>query len=265
MKTTIYYFTATGNCLDVAQNIQKSLEETELISIPALNNNKIVTPTSEKIGFVFPVYDYGIPLAVKDFLNKLNLCNVNYVFAVVTCNCFPGLALDRVDSILKEKEKKLNSGFVIKMPGNYIAMYGANSEKTQKKKFKQKDKKIITIIDCVRNCKDYGIEKSKFIIDRLLAPKLEKLIDNFPAQDSNFWVDNNCTGCGICSQVCAFDNIKIIDGKPQWHHKCQQCFACIHLCPKASLQIGKSSMNRKRYKNPNVSLQDIINSNNLLK
>ncbi|AKN31374.1 4Fe-4S ferredoxin [Clostridium carboxidivorans P7] len=265
MKTTIYYFTATGNSLDVARSIEESLEETELISIPKLSNHEIVTPATKKVGFVFPVYDYSIPLVVKDFLSKLDLSNTSYIFAAVTCNFLPGLALDKVGSILKEKKKKLNSGFVIKMPGTYIAMYGANSEKTQIKKFKQKDKKVITIIDCIKNCKDHGIEKSKLIIDRLLAPKFEKSMDNFSTKDSSFCVDDNCIGCGICSKVCAFDNIKIIDGKPNWQHKCQQCFACIHLCPKTSIQIGKNTVNKKRYKNPNVSMQDIISANSSLK
>lgn len=261
MENTLYYFTATGNCLDVAKNIKKSMPKTEIISIPKTFNKKIILPTTEKLGIVVPVYCYDIPLSVKEFLNKLDLTNVNYIFAMVTCNFLPGLALEKIDDILKSKGKKLNSGFIIRMPGNYLPVYGANSPSTQKKKFHSKEVKLAKILDNIKKGNDCGIEKSKVIIDRLLTPKMSKISEKFYNMDRNFWVNEECTGCGLCSKVCAFDNIKLIDGKPVWQHNCHQCMACIQLCPKLSMQVGKKSINKKRYKNPNVSVQEIVESN----
>jgi ferredoxin/flavodoxin len=260
MKTIIYYFTATGNCLNVSRNIQKSLKDSELISIPSLSGQPAVKPEATRFGIVFPVYDYTIPLVIRDFIKKMDISYVSYIFAVCTCNFLPGLALEHIDDLLKEKGSKLNSGFIIRMPGNYISMYGANSIKTQEKKFRDSNKKIITITDYITKNKDYGLDKSKFIIDRLLAPKFQKSMESFYTMDKNFSVDNNCNHCGICQKVCAFDNILMVNSKPQWQHKCQQCFACIELCPKTSIQIGKATVNRKRYKNPEITLQDIIQS-----
>lgn len=243
MKTTIYYFTATGNCLDVARDIQKSLGETNIVSISSLGNEDRMIASTDRIGLVFPVYYYGIPLVVRDFLKKLDATNVKYAFAVATCNFLPGLALEQVDNLLKEKGKKLDAGFIIRMPGNYIVSFDANSQKTQEKKFREKNSKIKTIIDCIRDEKDYGIEKSKLMTDRILAPKMQKSIENFHTMDRNFWVDEKCNGCGTCKNVCAFNNIEMTDGKPQWQHQCQQCFACIQWCPKKSIQIGKKTVN----------------------
>ncbi|MCX7711585.1 MAG: EFR1 family ferrodoxin [Clostridia bacterium] len=260
MKTTLYYFTATGNCLDVARNIQKTVGDTDLLSIPPLVRQTSIVPETNCIGLVFPVYDYGVPLVVREFLDKLDVTNVAYVFAVITCNFLPGLALERVDELLKKKGKKLNSGFIIRMPGNYIVMYGANPGWMQRYKFNRGKKKVIKIAEFVNNRKDYGVEKSRAFIDRVLAPKMEKYIAEFNTRDEKFWIDERCNGCGICQKVCAFDNIRIVDGKPQWQHQCQQCFGCIHLCPKAAVQIGKSTEKKKRYRNPSVTLQDIIKS-----
>lgn len=262
MENTIYYFTATGNCLDVAKNIEKSLPKTEIISIPQTFNEKTISLTSEKLGIVVPVYCYDIPVSVKEFLNKLDLTNVKYIFAIVTCNFLPGRALEKIEDILKSKGKKLNSGFIVRMPGNYIPVYGANSPNSQKKKFDNKKVKLTKILEYVKESKDFGVEKSKFIIDRLMSSKMSKMSEKFYCMDKNFWVNKDCTGCGICSKVCAFDNIKMVNGKPEWQHNCQQCMACIQLCPNLSMQVGKKSINKKRYRNPNVSVQEIINANN---
>jgi Pyruvate/2-oxoacid:ferredoxin oxidoreductase delta subunit len=46
--------------------------------------------------------------------------------------------------------------------------------------------------------------------------------------------------------------------RPRWHHRCEQCFACIHWCPVAAIQIrGRPTAKRGRYHHPNVSLEDI--------
>lgn len=265
LNTSIFFFSATGNCLEIVQDIQNSLGDVKGIFMPSQMKKEVIKPTTRRVGFVFPVYYYGIPLVVRDFIKKLDLSDVEYAFAVATCNFLPGLALEKVDELLKEKGRKLNSAFFIRMPGNYIPMYSANSPKTQENKFKKKAKKISFIVDCIRNNRARKIEKSKFIFDRLLAPKMQKYIDKFYEMDYHFWVDEKCNGCGICQRVCAFNNIEMKEGNPDWQHKCQQCFACIHLCPKASIQIDKKTMNKKRYKNPNITITDLVNlTNNFL-
>ncbi|MDP4089210.1 MAG: EFR1 family ferrodoxin [Bacillota bacterium] len=258
MGTTLYYFSATGNCLDVARDIQKSLGNTEIAFIPPLVRQASLKPVTEKVGFVFPVYDFGIPLVLRDFLNKLDITDVEYIFAVATCNYMPGLTLEAADEILKGKGARLNSGFIIRMPGNYIPIYGANSQRTQDKKFRRKAVRIGIIANYVRSNTDRGLEKSNLIIDRLLAPQMQKNIYKFYSMDRNFRADEKCSGCGLCQRICAFDNISIEEGKPQWRHRCQQCLACIHVCPKSSIQFGKRSGNKKRYRNPKVTVNDLI-------
>ena len=63
-KNIIFYFSGTGNCLDMARNIAAVLGDTDLVSLrnyPALTD----TGDAERVGFVFPCYGGGAP---ADFL-----------------------------------------------------------------------------------------------------------------------------------------------------------------------------------------------------
>ena len=72
MKTIIYYFSGTGNSLKVAKDIATQLDDTEIIQI-CKGNMEINNTISNKIGIIFPVYVSGMPLLVKEFIEKLKI------------------------------------------------------------------------------------------------------------------------------------------------------------------------------------------------
>ncbi len=257
MTTTIYYFSATGNSFEVAKNLSDRLEGARLESlVPLASIDNICCEGT--VGLVFPVYDWNLPSVVREFLTRLDVSKIQYFFAVATCNYLPGCSLDTIKTILEEKKRKLNAGFVIRMPGTYLPMYGANSLRTQNRKFRAKNKKVDRIAQIVLNGQDTRIERSPVGIDRLFAPAMSRNMDQFSEKDRSFSVDPGCSGCGICAKVCPFGNIEIKSNRPDWLHRCSQCFACIHLCPKNCIQIGSGTRNKKRYQNPNVPLTEII-------
>lgn len=258
MNTTIYYFSATGNSLDVARELAQKTGA-KLKSLAPFSYRE-ETAEDETVGIVFPVYDWNMPYVVRDFVRMLGVSKARYFFAVATCNYLPGRALISMKKELIAKGKTLNAGFVVNMPGTYLPMYGANPEKMQQIKFAAMRKKTDFIAKTVLAGKNRRMDKSPLLIDRLLASKMEKHMDNFPAKDREFVVEPGCNGCGTCASVCPFGNIVMEEKKPVWLHKCQQCLACIHLCAKECIQIGSKTKNRKRYKNPNVTLRDLIAS-----
>jgi NAD-dependent dihydropyrimidine dehydrogenase PreA subunit len=258
MKTTIYYFTGTGNSLEVAKDLGALLAAEEPQPIAALRDQETVTPEGETIGLVFPVYDWNMPAIVERFIKRLDLTGVNYIFAVATCNFLPGGALDRLDLLLRESGKKLSGGFVIRMPGNYLCLYGANSERIQRWKFRRKDAAVKRIAELVSSGREARIEHPGLLFDRLFAHKFYKEPNTINQCDQSFWVDpERCTRCGICQKVCPVQNIEYVNGTPQWLHGCEQCFACIQLCPKEAIQYGKNTEGRKRYKNPRITMADL--------
>lgn len=100
MNTTIFYFSATGNSLNIARNIADKLGNCELIPIAkAIRNEKISTNTS-RIGFIFPVFAWGMPRIVEEFVNKLNINNNAYIFAVASCVAIQGNTLKDLKNTL---------------------------------------------------------------------------------------------------------------------------------------------------------------------
>ena len=90
---------------------------------------------------------------------------------------------------------------------------------------------------------------------RVLA---DKFYDN--TFEKNFSVDNNCNGCKTCERVCPVNNIKV-EKMPVFNNNCQHCLSCIHNCPKRSISLKKEK-NKARFINANVTLKEIIDSNN---
>lgn len=257
MKTTIYYFSGTGNSLKVAKDLASIMIDTELIPIAKIWQEESILPHSNKIGFIFPLYFYGCPLIIIDFLNKLDLSNTDYIFAVITSHGGgSGATLSQINKILRKYSKSLDAGFSIRMPGNYIPMYDIASKQAHNLDFERANDKIDFIADII-NKNGREIQKETLSV-------IGKLFNNFFCNrvnkaDSKFFADDRCNSCEICETVCPVNNINMINGRPEWQHKCQRCLACIHFCPQEAIQFGKKTARRKRYHHPEIIANDIIN------
>ncbi|MCX5705192.1 MAG: EFR1 family ferrodoxin [Candidatus Omnitrophica bacterium] len=258
MTTTIFYFTGTGNCLKVARDLAKALDDTKITSISKVLNGEIDLST-DRIGIIYPVYMFGMPLIVSRFIKKLSLAKDKYIFAIATYGGMPGGSLGQTARELKAIGLKLSAGFGIAMPGNYTPLYGAIDKNKQKSMFVKETKRIVEIASIIREKKDAKIEENNFLTNAIFSGLIYKASSpKIPYMDKDFWSDDKCNSCGTCVKVCPVNNIKLFDKKPAWMHKCEQCFACLQWCPKEAIQYGKNTATRTRYHHPEIKLQDII-------
>lgn len=246
----IYYFTGTGNSLQIAEDIAEKIDNTKVAKIAEYNGQKLECDT---LGIVFPVYNWGIPLIVGHFLDNLKVSPDTYIYAAANFNCVPGKTLDQCNQKLEAKNLSLSAGFLIPMPGNYIPMYGAINDKRQRKLFQKEKNKVEYIAANVSCRKKLKIEKSHLIFDRLFSKAMYKEVYNFPKADVNFIVSDDCISCGKCAKMCLVNNIEMKDGKPVWQHHCEMCMACIQYCPKCAIEYGDKTKGKTRYQNPNVN------------
>lgn len=258
MKTAIYYFSGTGNSLKVARDIASGLESAELIPIAKCIDQESINCSADKIGVIFPVYIWGMPLIVVDFVKKLKTEKDAYIFGVTTCGGMAAGTMKQLDTLLEEKSLKLSAGFVIKMPGNYTPMYGAPADVKQNKMFDKESLKIKEIVEVVNNSGEGPVESDFFLLNMIFSGLIYKAgSKNIPKMDKSFWVDENCNHCGTCAKVCPVNNIEMEEGSPKWQSKCEQCLACLQWCPSEAIQFGKKTPGRKRYHHPEISLADI--------
>lgn len=250
-ENVIFYFSGTGNSYQVAKDLSDKLTNCEVVNIADVGDNNF--NDVEKVGIVFPTYFWGIPNIVKKFLSEIKIGKNTYTYAIATCGGTPGASLYQIDDILKMRNKRLDAGFYILMPENYILMYNADSPEKQEALFKNEKERVNTIAKAIEAREHNRFEHSKYLVDRLMGKQINQfVVRKYPEKDSGFQVSDACVGCGRCQRACSVRNIEMVDGKPEWQHHCEFCMGCLQSCPENAINWKKKTQRRNRYYNPNV-------------
>lgn len=249
----VFYFSATGNCLSVAKRIGGNL-----ISIPQVIDSERLEYKDDVVGLVFPIYALRPPKMVRRFLEKVKL-EAEYTFAVGTYGNLPGAAMLNAQKLAKERGNRFDYAEHLLMVDNYLPMFYIDKE-IEKLPQKGTEEAISRIINDIGNRRHMQANASWGW--KLITSALAFMADLAPTgkQAKSFIVNDQCTRCGICSQVCPAKNIRVAD-KVEFGDQCEECLACAHLCPQNAIHL-KSERSSKRWLNPAVSLKEIIAANN---
>lgn len=218
MSTILHYFSGTGNSLAIARNLAAALGDTALVAIPRTLREPGAggNDTADAVGIVFPVYVWGPPRIVIDFINSRKWHNVPYLFAVCTCGGFPGGTLILLKNALSARGGNLQAGFSIVMPGNYTALYGAMAEARQQKLFERARARIVEIAATIKARRAGPVQKSFCLVNWLTGLLYKFGRPKLKTADTRFRVMATCKHCGLCARVCPRHNIDLKDGQPQW-------------------------------------------------
>lgn len=167
-----------------------------------------------------------------NFINKLEPAKANYIFAICTCGAIPMGTLLQVRKQLGTRGLILAAGFSIQMPGNYLVKYGAFTVEMQKKLFNKEKAKVETIVKMIKNQQANKIERNNSLINGIGNLIYQLMLPKFPKLDQNF-------------------------RRPIWQGNCEHCLACIQWCPTEAIQYGAGTINRKRYRHPEVLVGEI--------
>lgn len=249
---TTFYFTATGNCLYVAKRIGG-----DLYSIPQMMKDDKREFEDDAIGFVFPCYGFGVPRMVIDFIQRSKF-KANYFFAIMTYGNIAAAGLNHLEEVGSKANIQFNYTNEVLMIDNYLPGFKIEDqlEKENSKKIEEQLNQIVRDISCRQNKL-----KRKGTASVVISKAIHKLFvtNKYDVGDKKFIVQDNCNGCKVCEQVCPKNNIKV-ETKPEFLHKCDLCYACIHHCPQRAIHL-KSERSEARFINQHVKLKEIIDAN----
>ena len=217
----IFYFSGTGNSKWIANQLSKEQKE-ELFFIPdALKNGALEfsLQADEKIGFVFPIYSWGPPEIVLNFVRQLSLRGYKrqYLFFVCSCGDDTGLT----------QQVLAKAGFSVTMPNNYVLLPGFDVDNKE-----LEEKKLADAVSTVSKI-NASISKREelflchegsmpFIKTRIINP----LFNRFQMSPKHFYATDACIGCKRCEKSCPVEN---------------------------AVQYGKRTKDKGQYFNPNQS------------
>lgn len=260
----IYYFTGTGNSLQVAKELQRRIPQAKLIPIMSLLNKEVIEVHGDTVGFIFPLHAFTVPFPVEAFLKKISFKSDPYLFAISTRGGAPCKVFRDINRYLKKQGKKLDANFFIDMPNNYLLSFPLPTS-TEINDLEKEMHSRVELIQKIVLHKEKCLEKDphrNFVLEKILFP-LIKLItrgSRYGNLEKKYYSDSKCTGCKTCEKVCPSGKITVIDGKPVWQNDipCTFCFACIHYCPAQAIQVKKSKTAEKgRYSHPQITAAEI--------
>ena len=249
----IFYFSGTGNSRWVAQTVATTFSEkiVEIGQAVTSNTTLFALEENERVGFVFPVYSWGVPPIVKQFIQRLAFENYSnqLIYGIFTCGDECGYTNRQFLKLLTSKGWKCHHIYSVQMPNNYIVLPKFDIDDKVLQDRKKKDaipilNEIIAAISADKKMDCYIKGSMSFLKSKILYP----LFCTFLISSKSFYFTDRCIGCEICAEKCSVGNILIENKRPVWKNdNCTQCLACIHYCPERAIEFGKATINKGRY------------------
>lgn len=242
----IFYFSATGNTRHAARRIADETGDRIISVTDCLKNNifDFSLSSGETLGFACPVYNFGLPVTVIDFIEKMNIIgSCGYAFTLVTLGGFSGGASKMLKDKLNQKGIKTDACFSVLMPDTWTPAYDLSDRKKVAETNRRADIKISRIIKQIS-------KKARGNFDYRKIPFGDKFYGGYEnlRRTATLSVDENCIGCGLCEKQCPVNAIDIRSGKPVWvKEKCAMCLGCLHHCPAFAIQRGENTKIHGQY------------------
>lgn len=219
----VFYFTATGNSLYVA----KQLDETRISIAQAVHDREKIY-TADKIGIVCPVFGHEVPPLVREFLTKSTF-QTDYFYVILTYGNRHGGAAELTRQMMGALGIHLSYINVVLMADNFLPGFDMNEQRALDKKV---DGQIKRIVQDIASRKEYAapVTDADRAVHREYLDRMAGMPDNVFSRA--YRITDECIGCGICTKVCPKKCLHMEEQKSVWNPEgCMMCMACIHACP----------------------------------
>jgi ferredoxin len=214
-----------------------------------LDFNQIIT-SNEIIGFCYPIYGSRVPRIMREFAIKyMEFLKNKKIIIFCTQLIFSGDGARAFVDIFPKKYLEVIYAEHILMPNNVCNLFILPLENINKinKYITKAETKIKNIC---KNINNGVIKKRGFnIFSRILGlhqglfmPIIEKI------SLKKVWINNDCTKCGLCINICPMKNFEYINGNITHKYNCTICYRCINKCPQKAIMVFIRTKVKKQYK-----------------
>lgn len=245
----ILFFSGTGNSRYVAQAIG-TITGDKVVSINELikNGSESILRSEYPYVFVCPTYAWRIPRVVESFIKETHFTGSDRAYFILTCGDDIGNAAHFVKIICNDKGLVFCGLAAVVMPENYIAMFNVPNKTQAEAIIQEANTHIRDIANHIESGQVWLREKVTplgWLKSCIVTPAFYFAF----VSARGFYSTNSCINCGKCAELCPLNNIKLLDGKPQWGKNCTHCMACICGCPSEAIEYKNTSKGKPRYYN----------------
>lgn len=246
----ILFFSGTGNSEHAARKLSEFLGDSLLSINQRLQEKSLKKIHSERpLVFVCPTYAWRMPRLVEQWIERVTFTGNQNAYFVLTCGDSIGGAGKYAKALCKKKNFQYMGIQQVIMPENYLAMFRVPEEPEAIATVMRAEPVLTEAAELINSNLPFHEEKVSMAAE-LSSGFVNGLYYRLMVKDKNFFVTEDCIGCGKCASVCPLHNIKMDEGYPIWNHKCTHCMACITACPRTAIEYGSKSYGQWRYHCP---------------
>lgn len=226
----ILYFSATENCKYVATRLAQDGGQ-EMRSIVDCMRDGRYAFEGESIGIVSPTYFWGLPVVVREFLERLRSRRDTCISSRPTeprparparwpKEPYGGRRIDAFDSV--------------RMPDTWTPVFDLSTPEKVARFTRTTEKDIDGLLRRVRerHTNRHMTPRVPFPLAALFA---QPVYEHRARRTAHFRVDNRCVGYGLCARQCPVRAIEMQNERPTWVR--EKCTILRNICKIAHFSI----------------------------
>ncbi|MCF0123874.1 MAG: 4Fe-4S binding protein [Ruminiclostridium sp.] len=246
----IVYFSGTGNSRYAAALLADRLGDDLVDAGKAIKAGSSADLCSQTPWvFVAPTYAWQMPRVFEEYIRRCRFSGSREAYFVMTCGQDIGRPEEALTRLCQEKDFFFRGVLEVVMPENYLAMFPVPGPAEAAEIIENAHPVLEAGAENIRQMQPFP-DRPTGALDRLKSGPVNRAFYPMFVKSGPFRAGADCDGCGLCEKLCPMNAITMEEEHPRWGEGCTHCMACICNCPKETIEYGRRSKGRPRYRCP---------------